>query len=60
LQAAFLFCIFASGYIQKAYPSVEISHGNKVRVGNAMTALGYDSAVRSNVPFYKVIPLQAA
>ena len=47
-------------HIQKAYPSVEISHGNKVRVGNAMTALGYDSAVRSNVPFYKVIPLQAA
>ena len=48
------------GHIQKAYPSVEMSHGNKVRVGNAMNALGYESAVRSNVPFYKVIPLQAA
>ena len=47
-------------HIQKAYPSVEISHGNKVRVGNAMNALGYDAAVRSNVPFYKVIPLKAA
>ena len=47
-------------HIQKAYPSVEISHGNKVRVGNAMNALGYDAAVRSNVPFHKVIPLKAA
>ena len=47
-------------HIQQQYPSVDISHGNKVRVGQAMKALGYESADRSNVPFYKVIPLKAA
>ncbi len=46
--------------IQKAYPSVELSHGNKVRVGQAMKMLGYESVDHSNVPFYKVIPLTAA
>lgn len=47
-------------HIQKEYPTVEISHGNKVRVGVAMTNLGYDYADHSNVAFYKVIPLRAA
>ena len=46
--------------IQKEYPSVELSHGNKVRVGQAMKSLGYESTDHSNVPFYKVIPLKAA
>ena len=46
-------------HIQKAYPSVDINHSNKVRVGHAMTTLGYEAADRSNVPFYKVIPLAA-
>ena len=46
--------------IQKDYPSVDINHGNKVRVGQAMKSLGYESADHSNVPFYKVIPLKAA
>ena len=47
-------------HIQKEYPSVDISHGNKVRVGMAMTNLGYEYADRSNMAFYKVIPLRAA
>ena len=47
-------------HIQHQYPSVDINHGNKVRVGQAMTSLGYESADNSNVPFYKVIPLQVA
>lgn len=47
-------------HIQKAYPSIDISHGNKVRVGQAMNLLGYESADHSNVPFYKVVPLEAA
>ena len=47
-------------HIQHQYPSVDINHGNKVRVGQAMTSLGYESADHSNVPFYKVIPLQVA
>jgi hypothetical protein len=47
-------------HIQKEYPSVDINHGNKVRVGMAMTNLGYEYADRSNMAFYKVIPLRAA
>jgi predicted P-loop ATPase len=47
-------------HIQHQYPSVDINHGNKVRVGQTMTSLGYESADHSNVPFYKVIPLQVA
>ena len=47
-------------HIQHQYPSVEINHGNKVRIGHTMTTLGYESADHSNVPFYKVIPLKAA
>ena len=47
-------------HIQKEYPSVEISHGNKVVVGRAMLALGYEFSDRHNVYFYKVVPLKAA
>ena len=46
--------------IQKDYPSVEITHNNRIKVGLAMKALGYESTDHSNVPFYKVIPLHAA
>ena len=46
--------------IQHEYPSVEINHGNKVRVGQAMKNLGYESTDHSNVPFYKVIVLKVA
>ena len=46
--------------IQKDYPSVEINHGNKVRIGKAMSNLGYESTDHSNVPFYKVIPVKVA
>ena len=46
--------------IQKDYPSVEINHGNKVRIGKAMSSLGYESTDHSNVPFYKVIPVKVA
>ena len=47
-------------HIQHAYPSIDISHGNKVRVGQAMKTLGYESTDHSNIPFYKVVPLKAA
>ena len=46
--------------IQKDYPSVEITHSNRIKVGLAMKALGYESTDHSNVPFYKVVPLHAA
>ena len=46
--------------MQKEYPSVEITHSNKIRVGRTMKLLGYESVDRSNVPYYKVIPIKAA
>ena len=47
-------------HMQKDYPSVEISHSNRIKVGLAMKALGYESTDHSNVPFYKIVPLKAA
>ena len=47
-------------HIQKDYPSVEINHSNRIKVGLAMKALGYESTDHSNVPFYKVVPIKAA
>ena len=46
--------------IQKEYPSIEITHSNKIRLGRTMKALGYESVDRSNVPYYKVIPIKVA
>ena len=46
--------------IQKEYPSIEITHSNKIRVGRVMKSLGYDSVDHSNVPFYKVVLVKAA
>ena len=47
-------------HIQKDYPSVEINHSNRIKVGLTMKALGYESTDHSNVPFYKVVPIKAA
>ena len=47
-------------HMQKDYPSVEINHSNRIKVGLAMKALGYESTDHSNVPFYKVVPQRAA
>lgn len=46
--------------IQKEYPSIEITHSNKIRLGRAMKSLGYESVDHSNVPFYKVVPVRVA
>lgn len=47
-------------HMQKDYPTLEITHSNKVKVGLAMKALGYESTDHSNVPFYKVVPVKVA
>ena len=47
-------------HIQKDYPSVEINHSNRIKVGLAMKALGFGWTDHSNVPFYKVVPITAA
>ena len=55
------FAKIAQNYSAVAYWfQMDTLHGNKVRVGQAMKTLGYESADRSNVTFYKVIPLKAA
>ena len=46
--------------IKKEYPSIEITHSNKIRLGRTMKSLGYESVDHSNVPFYKVVPVRAA
>ena len=46
--------------IQQEYPQVKINHGTRVHLGVAMRELGFEHANRSNIPFYKVIPLTAA
>ena len=46
--------------IKKEYPSIEVNHSNKIRLGLALKALGYESTNHNNVPFYKVILVKAA
>ena len=47
-------------HMQKDYPTLEITHSNRIKVGLAMKALGYESTDRSNVAFYKVVPVKVA
>jgi len=46
--------------IQADFPSVEITQGTKVCLGQAMKELGFSHTSAKNVPHYKVIPLKAA
>ena len=46
--------------IQQEYPSLKIDHSAKIHLGQAMKELGYEHTNRSNVPFFKIIPLKAA
>ena len=45
--------------IQTEYPNLKISHSLKVHLGFALKELGYEFTNRSNVPFYKTVPLKA-
>ena len=46
--------------IQEDFPSVEITQGTKVSLGQAMKELGFTHTAAKNVPHYKVIPLKVA
>jgi predicted P-loop ATPase len=46
--------------IQTEYPSLKINHSLKVHLGFALKELGYEFTNRSNVPFYKTVPLKVA
>jgi len=46
--------------MQDEYPSLQITHSNKIQVGMALREQGFDSTDRSHVPYYKVVPLKSA
>ncbi len=48
------------GIMQKDYPTLENTIGNRVRLGKAIAALGFEHKEHSHVAYYKVIPLRAA
>ena len=48
------------GIMQKDYPTLQNTMGNKVRLGKIVSALGFNYKDHSHVPYYEVIPLRAA
>ena len=48
------------GIMQKDYPTLENTIGNKIRLGRIVSALGFNFKDHSHILFYEVIPLRAA
>ena len=48
------------GIMQKDYPTLENTIGNRVRLGKTISALGFEHKEYSHVAYYKVVPLRAA
>ena len=48
------------GIIQKDYPTLQNTIGNKVRLGRVITALGFKHKEHSHIAYYEVVPLRAA
>ena len=46
--------------MQKDYPSLQNTVGNKVRLGKTISALGFKHKGHSHVAYYEVVPLKAA
>ena len=46
--------------IQKDYPTLDNTIGNKIRLGKVISALGFDFKDHSHIPYYEVIPLSVA
>ena len=46
--------------MQKDYPTLQNTIGNRVKLGKAISALGYEHKEHSHVAYYKVVPLRAA
>ena len=46
--------------MQKDYPTLQNTVGNKVRLGKAISALGFKHKEHSHVAYYEVVPLKAA
>ena len=48
------------GIMQKDYPTLQNTIGNKVRLGKTIKALGFKHKEHSHVAYYEVVPLKAA
>ena len=46
--------------MQKDYPSLQNTVGNKVRLGKTISALGFKHKEHAHVAYYEVVPLKAA
>ena len=46
--------------IQKDYPSLQNTVGNRVRLGKVISALGFNYKDHSHINYYEVVPLRAA
>ena len=46
--------------MQKDYPTLQNTVGNKVRLGKTISALGFKHKEHSHVAYYEVVPLRAA
>jgi len=46
--------------IQRDYPTLQNTIGNKVRLGKVISALGFKHRERSHVAYYEVVPLRVA
>ena len=48
------------GIMQKDYPTLQNTIGNRVKLGKAIKAMGFEHKEHSHVAYYKVVPLRAA
>ena len=46
--------------MQKDYPTLQNTMGNRVKLGKTITAMGFEHKEHSHVAYYKVVPLKAA
>ena len=46
--------------MQKDYPTLQNTIGNRVRLGKAISSLGFEHKEHAHVAYYKVVPLRAA
>ena len=46
--------------MQKDYPTLQNTIGNRVRLGKTISALGFEHKEHSHVAYYKVVPLRVA
>ena len=46
--------------MQKEYPTLDNTIGNRVKLGKTISAMGFEHKEHSHVAYYKVVPLKAA